>query len=403
MKPVLRRRLFFSALLSVGVPCRLVHLGRRRPGHTSSPTAPDASDAPHAARPATPATASSASARPSAAAPCSTGPAADAPRSGPAALLAASRRWRRWRSVDVAARRRQPASSNGSPNAGAGRQAPAHQATTKPGAVHRLHFSRNWISRTGPRRSRRTMLVFRLGQAAPVEFMVVQVAPDCRRIGRFRVAGHPGVNRVRFRGHIGGRALDPGTYRIKARTLPRGTRRRRHEVRRRRASRTASDRVLPRRGCLRLEAGFAGGRAPPVQRLRTWDAEGGSSTGPSQGREPQTALPCPWRPRSQVRAGCGRRFQDHSELALRPPRDRDRAPRGRRAAIAAGADPASGHDSRAAQGRGRAGRDRLVDRGARRDDCRLRPGLSGADGVELAADGEPLERLASRSGARARA
>ena len=66
------------------------------------------------------------------------------------------------------------------------------------------------------------MLVFRLGRAAPVEFMVVQVAPDCRHIGRFRVAGHPGVNRVRFRGHIGGRALDPGTYRIKARTLPRG-------------------------------------------------------------------------------------------------------------------------------------------------------------------------------------
>ena len=66
------------------------------------------------------------------------------------------------------------------------------------------------------------MLVFRLGQAAPVEFMVVQVAPDCRRIGRFRVAGHPGVNRVRFRGHVGGRALGPGTYRIKAGTLPRG-------------------------------------------------------------------------------------------------------------------------------------------------------------------------------------
>ena len=66
------------------------------------------------------------------------------------------------------------------------------------------------------------MLLFRLGQAAPVEIMVVQVAPDCRRIGRFRVAGHPGVNRVRFRGHVGGRALGPGTYRIKARTLPRG-------------------------------------------------------------------------------------------------------------------------------------------------------------------------------------
>ena len=55
-----------------------------------------------------------------------------------------------------------------------------------------------------------------------MEFVVVQLAPDCRRVGRFRVAGHPGTNRVRFRGHIGGRPLDPGTYRIKARTLPRG-------------------------------------------------------------------------------------------------------------------------------------------------------------------------------------
>jgi hypothetical protein len=66
------------------------------------------------------------------------------------------------------------------------------------------------------------LLVFRLGKAAPVEFVVVQVAPDCRRIGRFRVPGHSGVNRVRFRGRVGGRALGPGTYRIKARTLPRG-------------------------------------------------------------------------------------------------------------------------------------------------------------------------------------
>jgi hypothetical protein len=66
------------------------------------------------------------------------------------------------------------------------------------------------------------MLVFRLGRAAPVEFVVVQVAPDCRRVGRFRVAGHRGVNRIRFRGRVGGRALRAGTYRIKARTLPRG-------------------------------------------------------------------------------------------------------------------------------------------------------------------------------------
>jgi hypothetical protein len=66
------------------------------------------------------------------------------------------------------------------------------------------------------------MLVFRLGRAALVEFVIYQVAPDCRRIGRFRVAGRPGLNRVRFRGRVGRRVLAPGTYRLRARTLPRG-------------------------------------------------------------------------------------------------------------------------------------------------------------------------------------
>ena len=55
-----------------------------------------------------------------------------------------------------------------------------------------------------------------------MEFVVAQVAPECRRVGRFRIDGHRGVNRVRFRGRVGGRPLGPGTYRIKARTLPRG-------------------------------------------------------------------------------------------------------------------------------------------------------------------------------------
>ena len=39
-------------------------------------------------------------------------------------------------------------------------------------------------------------------------------------MGRFRVHGHAGKNRVRFRGRIKGRALRPGTYVIRARTVP---------------------------------------------------------------------------------------------------------------------------------------------------------------------------------------
>jgi hypothetical protein len=57
-----------------------------------------------------------------------------------------------------------------------------------------------------------------LPQAARVVFLVNQVAPVCRSIGRFTVAGHAGLNRVRFRGRVNGRPLAAGTYRISART-----------------------------------------------------------------------------------------------------------------------------------------------------------------------------------------
>jgi hypothetical protein len=50
--------------------------------------------------------------------------------------------------------------------------------------------------------------------------VLIRVAPDCRPVGRFQVKGHAGQNRVRFRGRIRGRALRPGTYVIRARTLP---------------------------------------------------------------------------------------------------------------------------------------------------------------------------------------
>jgi len=64
--------------------------------------------------------------------------------------------------------------------------------------------------------------MFVLTRPAVVEFVVFQVAPECRRIGRFRVAGHAGRNRVRFKGRVGHRRLGPGTYRIRARPLSGG-------------------------------------------------------------------------------------------------------------------------------------------------------------------------------------
>jgi hypothetical protein len=80
--------------------------------------------------------------------------------------------------------------------------------------------SREWISTSGPRKRRQTTLRFVLSKPALVEFLVVRVAPDCQRVGSFRVKGRAGTNRVSFRGRIGGRALRPGTYVIRARTLP---------------------------------------------------------------------------------------------------------------------------------------------------------------------------------------
>jgi len=90
--------------------------------------------------------------------------------------------------------------------------------------VHRLHLARDWISTRGPKHQRRTTLIFVLGRPAVVEFVVAQLAPDCRRLARFRIHGHRGVNRIRIGRRIGRSTLAPGTYRFVARTLPGGRR-----------------------------------------------------------------------------------------------------------------------------------------------------------------------------------
>jgi hypothetical protein len=92
-------------------------------------------------------------------------------------------------------------------------------ATQRGPVVLRLEVVRPWISRTGPRAQRQTTLVFRLARAGIVELVVTRLAPDCRVVGKFRVAGRAGLNRVRFRGRIGRRVLRAGTYRVTARTL----------------------------------------------------------------------------------------------------------------------------------------------------------------------------------------
>jgi hypothetical protein len=85
--------------------------------------------------------------------------------------------------------------------------------------VTRLRVVRPWISRSGPRAQRQTTLVFRLSRPALIELVFTRIAPDCRVVGKLRVQGRAGLNRVQFRGRIGRRILRPGMYRVTARTL----------------------------------------------------------------------------------------------------------------------------------------------------------------------------------------
>lgn len=67
---------------------------------------------------------------------------------------------------------------------------------------------------TPGRRNGGTTVVFRLTRPATLRITVVQVYPRCERIGTFTVRGRAGVNRIRFRGRLGSRALTPGGYRL---------------------------------------------------------------------------------------------------------------------------------------------------------------------------------------------
>jgi hypothetical protein len=63
-----------------------------------------------------------------------------------------------------------------------------------------------------------TTLTFVLPRAARVVFVVKQLSPVCRIAGHFAVNGHAGRNRIRFPARGSKLQLDPGTYRITART-----------------------------------------------------------------------------------------------------------------------------------------------------------------------------------------
>lgn len=112
--------------------------------------------------------------------------------------------------------------TGGSSQSSGGVSAQSRRAKASSVRIHRLRLTRDWISISGPKKQRRTTLVFVLRRPALIEFVVIQVSPDCRRIGRFRVRGHRGVNRIPLRRSFGRHSLAPGTYRFVARALPGG-------------------------------------------------------------------------------------------------------------------------------------------------------------------------------------
>jgi hypothetical protein len=102
---------------------------------------------------------------------------------------------------------------------GSSATATGSSGSTAPAArVDHFHSSRPWIGTQGPKRRRTTTFTFVLPAASRVIFTVNQISPACLGVGRFSVAGHAGVNRVRFAGRVHGRQLGPGTYRISIRT-----------------------------------------------------------------------------------------------------------------------------------------------------------------------------------------
>ena len=128
--------------------------------------------------------------------------------------------------------------------------------------------------------------MFTLPKASLIEFVVVQVSPECRRVGRFRVRGRKGVNRVVFKGRVGRTMLSPGTYRIRANASGRRVvDTRLVVVSRRDAGEIASARTAD--ACASSTSASAGpgslGPAAPTAAPRTLPADHEADTRPSKG------------------------------------------------------------------------------------------------------------------------
>jgi hypothetical protein len=74
------------------------------------------------------------------------------------------------------------------------------------------------VRRARGQRRQAARITFRLSAPGRVVFVVRGPAPSCGVAGRFSVRGKRGTNRVGFTGRLRRRTLEPGAYRITART-----------------------------------------------------------------------------------------------------------------------------------------------------------------------------------------
>ena len=89
---------------------------------------------------------------------------------------------------------------------------------TDPAAQQRrarlVRATRTRFSTRGPKAQRGTVIRFRLRKPGKVELVIRADSSACKIIGRKRVRGHAGRNRVPFNGRVNGRPLAAGKYTI---------------------------------------------------------------------------------------------------------------------------------------------------------------------------------------------
>ena len=99
----------------------------------------------------------------------------------------------------------------------AGARPSSGASPSRPGRVTGIHADR-WRATPSGKHRRAATITYTLTAPARVRFLVRGPAPSCRVVARFAVRGRAGTNRLRFTGRIGRRRLEPGTYRLVART-----------------------------------------------------------------------------------------------------------------------------------------------------------------------------------------